>query len=387
MTGRDDRRALALGIASLSAGFTAAALVLQAVWGPPDIMETLLVSSFAVLGLIVALRVPDNNLGWIFLAVGLLNSFATMWTSVLYVARDVWDIPWLAKTSAALSSWEWFSFIGLIATFALLLFPDGHLPSRRWRWVARVAAACIVVGSLALIAMTLADLELAVSDTDADVVGPLWLNILLVPTWLLLLACALASIASLVVRWRRATGTARQQLKWFMLGALIQLLGIASGFVSHPVATFIGEASILSLPATAVLAITRYRLYDIDRILSRTLTYAVLTALLLGLYLASVSALTAITAPVTGDSPLAVAAATLVAAAAFGPARRRIQGSVDRRFNRARYDAARMTESYRARLRDQLELDSIGGDLVRTARSAVQPRTVLLWLREGEVAP
>ena len=133
-------RARALALAALTGALTSAALVLQIVSGEYDVAETLLVASFALVGLIIALRVPDNALGWFYLGLAVLNSFASATGSLLFVARDVWDMPGLAKASALASSWEWFAFVGGIATFALLLFPDGHLPSPRWRWLARLSA-------------------------------------------------------------------------------------------------------------------------------------------------------------------------------------------------------------------------------------------------------
>ena len=377
-------RARAIALACLTAAFTVAALVFQAVSGAHDVAETLLVSSFALVGLIIALRVPGNRLGWFYLGLAMLNSFASMASSLMFVARDVWNMPGLAKASALASSWEWFAFVGGIPTFALLLFPDGRLPSPRWRWVARVSGASIAAGCLLLLVMTASDLDMAVTDPEADVIGPAWMNIVMMVLLPLVLACALASFASLVVRWRRSHGVERQQLKWFLFGGLVQLLGIAAGFFDSALINGMGEAAILALPAAATMGILKYRLYDIDRLISRTVAYALLTALLLGLYLAAVTVLTTITAPVTRQSPIAVAAATLLAAAAFGPARRRIQGVVDRRFNRGRYDAVRTAEAYRARLRDQLDLEAIHADLVRTAQATMQPRVATLWLRDTQ---
>lgn len=377
---RINTRAIAITMASVTGAFTAAALVMQASGAKPDVAETLLVSSFALLGLIVALRVPENRLGWFFLGLAVLNSFASAGSSLMLMARDVWDMPNLAKAAALASSWEWFAFLGSIVTFALLLFPDGRLPSPKWRWVARVAGAAIVLGCLSLIAMTLSDLDLAIADPEAETVGPAWLNVLVAVSWLALLASALASFASLVVRWRRAHGIPRQQLKWFSLGGFVQILGIACGFTDSTFLNALGEASILSLPVAATLAILRYRLYDIDRIISRTLAWTLLTVVLGGIYLAGVTLLTSVTAGIAGDSPMGVAAATLATAAAFGPARRRIQSSVDRRFNRARYDAARTAEAYRGRLREQLDLHQIHLDLVDTVAATMQPRAALLVL-------
>lgn len=380
--GRLRMRTRAFVLAWTTALFTVAALVLQAISGEHDVAETLLVSSFALVGLVIALRVPGNTLGWFYLGLAALNSFASMTGSLLFAARDVWNMPTLAKASALASSWEWFAFVGGIPTFALLLFPDGHLPSPRWRWVARLSAVAIAVGCLLLLVMTASDLDLAVANTEADVIGPAWMNAAMMVLFPAVLGCALASFASLIVRWRRSRGIERQQLKWFLFGGLVQLLGIAAGFFDSAFINGVGEATILALPAAATMGILKYRLYDIDRLISRTLSYAALTALLIGLYLLAVTVLTTLTAPVTRDSPIAVAAATLLAAAAFGPARRRIQGAVDRRFNRGRYDAVRTAEAYRARLRDQLDIEAIHADLVRTAQATMQPRVATLWLRD-----
>ena len=377
---RINTRSLAIAMASMTAAFTAAALVMQASGAEPDVAETLLVSSFALLGLIVALRVPRNRLGWFFLGLAVLNSFASAGSSLMLMARDVWDMPNLAKAAVVASSWEWFAFLGSIATFALLLFPDGRLPSPKWRWVARIAGAAIALGCLLLIAMTLSDLDLAVADPEADTVGPAWLNVLVAVSWFALLACALASFASLVVRWRQARGVQRQQFKWFLFGGFVQILGIACGFTENAVLNALGEAAILSLPVAATLAILRYRLYDIDRIISRTLAWTLLTVVLGGVYLGGITLVTRVTAAAAGDSAAGVAAATLVTAAAFGPVRRRVQAAVDQRFNRARYDAARTAEAYRGRLREQLDLNQIHRDLVDTVAAAVQPRAALLVL-------
>jgi hypothetical protein len=189
------------------------------------------------------------------------------------------------------------------------------------------------------------------------------------------------AVASLVVRFVRSRGEERLQLRW-----------VAYGAVAYGVSTFvqilpgvpdlglIDLVGVLILLGAVAVAVTKYRLYEIDRLISRTLTYAVLTALLVGLYLSSVTVLTALTSPVTGESPVAVAAATLLAAATFQPLRRRLQVMVDRRFNRARFDAAREIEAYRGRLRGQLDLASVGEDLTATVRTTLEPAAVALWL-------
>ena len=380
-------RARAMVLAAAVVALTCTALVVQLLGGPPDYAETLLPLAFAALGLIMARHAPANVLGWLFLVVGLMMSCGQAGDSLMYLARDELDLIGLAKVAAVATGWLWFPTLSLMATFCLLLFPDGRLPSPRWRPVARLAGAGIVLSSVALFAFAFVELDTLIRDPNADAAGPPYMELILAAAMSLVGIAVLASITSLFVRWRSASGAPRQQLKWFALGGVVQLLGIGANFFDSSVALFVSELTTLALPVAATIAITRYRLYDIDRILSRTLTYTALTGLLLGLYLVGVTFITAVTAPVTGDAPIAVAAATLLAAAAFGPARRRIQSTVDRRFNRARYDAVRTAEAYRAKLRDQLDLDSIGGDLVATARLALEPAAAMLWLRDASGAP
>ena len=372
---------LAIGMALFALAMTILALIFQGLGAEPDVAETLLVSSFAGLGLIVALRVPHNRLGWLFLVMAAINSFASAGGSLVTLARDVWQRPDIAKIAIVASGWEWFAFVGVIGTFALLLFPDGHLPSPRWRWVARASGAAIVVGSLLLIALTVSDLDTAISDAAEETFGPFWLNVAVAAAGVVLVGCVLASVASVAVRWRRAEGVARQQLKWFAFGGIVQTLGIAAGFGDGAVFVFMSEASILSLPVASVLAILRYRLYDIDRLISRTVSYMVLTAALLGLYVGAISLSTAMTSSVSGQSSLAVAAATLLAAAAFQPLRRRIQNAVDHRFNRAQYDAAMTLTAYRGVLRDSIDIEHITSDLQSAVHQTLQPSATTLWLR------
>jgi hypothetical protein len=262
-----------------------------------------------------------------------------------------------------------------------LLFPEGRLPSRRWRPVAAVMIAGIVAAAvLGALSATLPVGERLI-DNPVGVAGMPMAeeSAYLVPLWPLGFALAVAAMA---VRFRRSEGVERLQIKWFLAAASLLLLLPVLEIARLPlVSDAIFLLTLVALPAAVGVAVLRYRLYDIDRLISRTLAYAVLSALLAALYLGSVTVLTAVTSPVTGESPLAVAAATLLAAAAFQPLRRRVQSGVDRRFNRARYDAALAVDGYRARLRDELDLTSIGDELLTTARATLQPAAGLLWLR------
>lgn len=377
-------RTRAITMACATVVLTIAALVMQLVGGPPDFGETLLPLAFAGLGYVVATRAPGNRIGWLFLGVALLMSAGQGGDSLFYLARDRFDAIPLAKVVTLATGWMWFPTLSIMATFCLLLFPDGHLPSPRWRVVGWLAGLGIGLGTVTMFGFSVAELDALVADPNSETAGPPVFEVIIGVIMGAVFIAFVGCIASLFVRWRNSSGVPRQQLKWFALGGAVQLLGIGANFVDRPVGLLVSEVTVLALPVAAAIAITRYRLFDIDRILSRTVAYTILTALLLTVYLAAVTVLTALTSPLAGKSPLAVAAATLLAAAAFGPARRSIQTAVDQRFNRARYDAARTAEAYRSRLRDQLDLDEIRTDLVTTARSAVQPATALLWLRPPE---
>jgi hypothetical protein len=201
-------------------------------------------------------------------------------------------------------------------------------------------------------------------------------------------ACALAAVASLVIRFRQADGVERQQLKWVGLGAGLAVVGIVAAFV---VPEYIGAGivvvvvGLLALPLSIAVAVLRYRLYDIDRIISRTVAYAVLTALLGGLYVSGIFLLTPLVAGAGGGSELAVAASTLAVAAAVRPLRRRVQDVVDGRFNRARYDAQRTVSGFAGRLRDDVRLEDLRAELVSVVDEVMEPASASLWLRERAV--
>jgi hypothetical protein len=199
--------------------------------------------------------------------------------------------------------------------------------------------------------------------------------------WPVVLGCAIAAMASIIVRWRRAVGIERQQLKWLMLAAAVSgpAIVVTELLPEHSLAY--GVAQVANSPAwlaiAAALAVLRYRLYDIDRIVSRTASYAIVTGLIAGVYVGGVSLTVGV---LRLSSTLGVAAATLVAAAVFQPLRRRIQQSVDRRFNRASYDARRVVEAFSARLRDEVDGDAVHADLITTVELVVAPATASVWV-------
>jgi hypothetical protein len=287
--------------------------------------------------------------------------------------------------------WAWYPAQGLMSTFLLLLFPTGHLPSRRWRPVAWAAGATITgVSLVAAVAPEPLDEglppnPLGIQQMAAvyEIAGPI--------AFFILGVLGLASVASLVVGFRRARGEERQQLKWFTYGAGVLTLLLAVSAASQALTARVPDlviAAALAAPPLAIgVAVLRYRLYDIDRIINRTLVYGLLTATLGLAYALVVLVLGQLFGKVGGTPPSwAVAGATLTVAALFQPARRRIQQAVDRRFNRRRYDAARIVEAFSTRMRDELDLDALSAELLSVVDRTMQPTVVSLWLRPSAQA-
>jgi hypothetical protein len=381
MSGRAPTR-LAWALAGLALGLLASGSLISFRDLGQSAFIVALAFTFSVVGALIASRHPGNAIGWIFLAVavatglgGLAGSYAEHWLGGHGGSQAV------GETAAWYANLSWIPFILVPCTFLLLLFPDGRLPSRRWRWVAWCAGAGIV-------GVFVTDgLKPGAFDDYPQLENPYGIeSALLDPltglAFLTLLIGIVGSSASLVVRFRRARGELRDQIKWLALaGALAALIvPIAStgsglwGQVATNVASMLG---VLSLPLAAAIAILRHRLYDIDVVINRTLVYGALTATLGGTYLA----LVVLAGLAVGESDVAIAGSTLAVAALFRPARARIQAAVDRRFYRRRYDAARTLEAFSARRRDELDLEALADDLRGVVRDTVQPAHVSLWLR------
>ncbi len=343
--------------------------------------------SAATAGAVLASRRPRHPVGWLLLAFGLvaqaLTSAAEGYARYGFLARPG-ALP-AASYVAEFASVSFIPALGCIG-FILLLTPTGSLPSPRWRWWAWVAAAATV---MVLPWSALDPRPLYPEDPTfqnplalpAPFAGPL--AVVGAACAVIVLAAPVAGAWSLVVRFRRGTGVERQQLRWLAEGAALAAVAllVAVGGVAtskeHVVQVGVGVC-MLPLPLATGAAILRYRLYDLDRIISRTLAYGLLTVLLGGGYAGVVLGLGQLLGQ---DSSLVVAGATLAVAGLFQPARRRVQQVVDRRFNRRRYDAARTIEGFSARLRQQVDLDTLTGELLGVVEQTVQPTSVSLWLR------
>lgn len=343
-------------------------------------------TSYAVVGWLLATRRSENPLGWIFLVIGLSQvgeSFVTM-AAVYGLVVAPGAVPG-AGLMAWISTWLWAPGFGLFVTFSVLLFPDGQLPSPRWRAVALLAGVAIF---LLAVPTAIAAWPVRGADLIMGTVQPSEpANTLQFAGLVLIAVLAVASVTSLVVRFRRADGLERRQLAWFTWAAVPAFAFVlVSGFVTYPqILWLLGTAFIAPLLPVAIgIAILRYRLYDIDRIVSRTILYVLLSAPLIAAFVGAVLVLEAVLAPLTGGSTLAVAASTLVAAALFAPLRTRLQRPVDRRFNRARYDADRTISSFGERLRDQIDLAALGQELEQLAAISMEPTSSRLWVRETE---
>ncbi|MGH2681797.1 MAG: hypothetical protein ACRDIX_01030 [Actinomycetota bacterium] len=358
-----------------------------------------LVLGYGVVGALVASRRPGNPIGWLLLTAGL--SFVVGVFTEEYVAVDLVS-PGSFPATVFVSWLGNLTFVPGVAAVpvTVLLFPSGRPPSPRWRpvvWVL-VGGAIVLMAAYAVRPGGLpvpGGLQGKVQGFENPVgIGPLkdTLNMVIRVSAMAILAAAMASVVALIVRFRRARAEERLQIKWLAYvvatTGMFLVVSVASllfeGGDSAPInevfytLSFLGIA--FGVPAAIGIAILRYRLYDIDRIINRTLVYGLLTVLLAGVYVGAVVGLGAL----VGQSTLLVAASTLLVAALFRPARERVQGLIDRRFYRRKYDAARTLEAFTGRLREQVDLDSLTGDLVGVVRDTMQPSHAWLWLREIE---
>jgi len=382
-------------------------LALIAAWGPltyltgdlqasRDGTAPALAVACGLLGMLVARRQPRNPEGWLLLslAVGLIAVVDSGLYAVLDYRVHHGQLP-LGEIAVFLR--------GTIATpliflfpLVVLLFPDGRL-TRRWKWLLwpyLVLVVVVTAGFAANEAGTIAGQHIQVDLTGTysgpggsagglgAVLGDVGAGLIVVPLFWLAFA------ARQVVSWRRATGERRQQLKWMTSGAVVAVIGLALIAVGPPKDQLLGRVThdlaflaLAALPVSMGIGILKYRLYDIDRIISRTLAYAIVTGLLVGVYAGLVLLTTQV---FRVHTPVAVAAATLAAAALFNPVRRRVQRAVDRRFNRARYDADQTVAAFAARLKDAVDLDSVRDDLADVVHQALEPAHVSVWISQRD---
>jgi hypothetical protein len=375
---------LAWGLWGLAVGLVAAGfavnpgLVVRAWEGVLAVLSL----AFLTVGAYLAGRRPANPVGWLLLGWGVVMAFGCL--AGAYVdrglVRDPGSVPgpdWVAWAEGVV----WHPAFGLLA-FLLLLFPHGRLPSPRWRPFAWLTVAVYLSLSLSA-ALSPKAVHLYYPQASPPVRLPVAGLADTAFDWLLggqILVLATA-LLSLVVRLRRATGEERQQVKWFVYTVVVVVVVfvtttlILSGGYLFPLFGLI--------PVSVAVAVFKYRLYEIDRLINRTLVYGLLSALLVGVYAALVFLLGRLLDPAGGRSELAVAASTLAVAALFQPARRRVQQLVDRRFNRGRYDAVRTVERFSARLRDEIDLDALNTELLAVVDQTMQPTRASLWLRSS----
>jgi hypothetical protein len=369
-------------------------------WGSPGLVPNLLflvvTYMFPLMGCLVASRQPRNSVGWVLLATGFVWVIGMFMDN--YVGYAIFTNPGALPRPdvvEALTSGGWIPAIGLMGIYLVVLFPDGHLPSKRWRAFSWSVGVSMV---LAWIAVTFAPGTFADSgyphltnplgiDSLASILDPLAIFIAVIPIGFV------ASAVGLIKKFRRSRGQQRLQMKWFAAAAagtaLIYLIVMLLTF-NRPTTGWVEWAQNLALfsfaliPVGTGIAILKYRLYEIDRLINRTLVYGLLTAVLGAIYLVVVVGLQGVLAPITESSDLAVAASTLAVAGLFGPIRKRIQSFIDRRFYRKRFDATKTVAHFGERLKDAIDLGGLESDLVRVVTDTMQPAHVSLWLRPTE---
>jgi len=342
-------------------------------------------------GFVVARRQPRNPLGWLFLVIAIFLFVPTVGGDYAYLNYELGHrLPFAAAGLAVDQLWSEGLALFIVA---ILLFPDGRLPSPFWRWALRVWCAVFMVLIVGLVVATAGALDAhpVRIDTSGGLVAidnPVgWFAVVNHGCLIILFVLSFAFIGRQVLSWRRSSGERRQQLKWLASGAAVSIVSLvlaaifatSSGSDSTAV-QWIGNLAwfgLAALPVSIGVAILRYRLYEIDRIISRTLAYALVTGLLVGVF----AGLVLLTTDVLSlSSPVAVAASTLAAAALFNPLRQRVQRVVDRRFNRTRYNADRTVAAFAARLKDAVDVTAVRDDLTTVVQQTLEPAHVSLWI-------
>jgi hypothetical protein len=374
----------ALALAATATGLATAAGTVDVGWGSLGIVMVLV---FGTVGVMIATRHPRNPIGWIFCASAVANGLGALAGGYAdYRQAGSGSAGSLAEAAASYATVSWIPVVLVPVAYLPLLFPDGRLPSRRWRPVAWCAAFGIAAAVL-----TSATQPGALEDYPG-LANPYAIDNVVRTTGeglaaLVVLCVLVASPLALILRFRRAGYEQRQQIKWLVWAGAVAAATIAIGTAGYdlltpPVANTAIMLSVLGLPVATGIGILRHRLYDIDVVINRTIVYGALTVTLAAGYLGSVLVLQLVLRPVTHGSGPAVAVSTLAVAGLFRPVRSRIQAVVDRRFFRRRYDAVRTLEDFGVRLREQLDLDALGVDLRTVVNDTMQPAHVTLWLRD-----
>jgi hypothetical protein len=383
---------LAWGLWALIPLLLCADLAIRVAWGISEangaaatLTFGLAMLAFGTVGALVASRVPGNAVGWIFIAIGVVS--AAIGPVGGYAKHGLVDAPRSLPGALGvgwLYSWLWFLIIGLVFLVPLL-FPDGHLPGPHWHWIAGSLIGLVVMGILGI----------AVYPGRVGDGEPPWpanplgipalkgvLDTLAPVTAVALIGLALASAASVVVRFRRSRGEERQQLKWMVYAVAVLVCALVVPAVAGSnLGDVVFGLAVLLVPVAVGIAMLKYRLYDVDRVISRTVVYVLLTVVLGVVYAGLVLAGQWVFSSFAGGSNLAIAASTLVVAALFLPVRSRVQRFVDRRFYRRLYDAQRTLESFGARLRDEIDMSALKVELAEVVGETMQPGHVSMWIK------
>ncbi|MDQ6875934.1 MAG: hypothetical protein M3042_12855 [Actinomycetota bacterium] len=383
----------------------AVALLLMAAGAPLSLMahqfdgwlaQFPLMAPFVLVGLLIARRQPNNPIGWIMLALATIYTLGADAGSYAVLAFRLGhpSLP-LARLAVALTQC-WIA-LPVLLPLPIALFPDGRLPSRRWRatiWVYSVVCVTLLIGTAIKDVPAFTDRHVQVDGSGelltfsgssggaVDAVGPL--------LFLVLAGISLSWVIRQLVAYRRSTRVRRQQLKWLVSGGAIAITGFALALLfgnsTNPVLRVLagGFFGIIAVPVSIGIGVLKYRLYEIDRVISRTLAYAIVTGLLVGVYVALI---TVSTRALSLSSPLGVAGSTLAAAALFAPLRRRVQRAVDRRFNRSRYDTDATIAAFSARLRTAIDLEQVQREFLGVVQHAVEPSQASVWIRSRSSTP
>jgi hypothetical protein len=378
-----------LGVTLTATAIQLGTVVRYVGWGelPSAFTGLLFHIAFALVAAVVLAQRPGHVIGWLCAVIGVcfaIEGAATTYAEQVHVTGAS---PPLAIAAAWVGTWMWVPAFTSAFLVLPVLFPTGRVLSRRWRvflWFAVVAPALQVLG-IFITPGPMHPGERPMWDNplglEAGRVLTTAVDLLLQTVFIPLLVLMVVAV---VQRYRRAAPVERLQLKWYLSAVVLTAVGFALSMIpALGAVTWFGEGVFLALPLSIGVAVLRYRLYDIDRVISRTLAYALITGTLVGVYAGGVMALTPLVAGMGGGSELAVAASTLAVAAAFGPVRRRVQSAVDHRFNRTRYDARRTVEAFASGLREEVDLDELSAGLVAAVRETVQPTATTLWLRPG----